>query len=170
MASLVYYVIGGTPSTLVLFVFLSFLIVHHGIELVNQAHDYLEDKETGLLTPSVRWGITNTLIVAFLLTIVGLGLGFVVFYFLFYNLPNVVILGYSVSYEILFIITVVILILAYLTPLKGNWKFISISLQNKTVNQKISLMKKQLNYPKWQLTGVLGVTFISTLFLVWKLV
>lgn len=170
MVSLVYYVIGGTPSTPVLFVFLSFLIVHHGIELVNQAHDYLEDKETGLLTPSVRWGITNTLIAAFLLTLVGLGFGFVGFYYLFDNLPNVVILGYSVSYEILFIITVVILILAYLTPLKGTWKFISISLQNKTVNQKISFMKKQLNYPKWQLTGVLGVTFISTLFFVWKIV
>jgi hypothetical protein len=109
------------------------------------------------------------LIAAFLLTLVGLGLGFVGFYFLFYNLSNVVILGY-VSYEILFIITVVILILAYLTPLKGTWEFISISLQNKTVNQKISLMKKQLNYPKWQLTGVLGVTFISTLFFVWKIV
>ena len=44
MVSLVYYVIGGTPSMPVLFVFLRFLIVHHGIELVNQAHDYLEDK------------------------------------------------------------------------------------------------------------------------------
>lgn len=61
MVSLVYYVIGGTPSTPVLFVFLRFLIVHHGIELVNQAHDYLEDKETGLLTPSVGFALKVTL-------------------------------------------------------------------------------------------------------------
>jgi len=170
MVSLVYYVIGGTPSMPVLFVFLSFLIVHHGIELVNQAQDYLEDKETGLLTPAVRWGITNTLIAAFILTLAGLGLGFVGFYFIFNNLPNLVVFGFSLGFEILFIFTVLILIFAYLFPLKGTWKFIDISLQNKTPEQKISLIKKQLNYPRWQLTGILGVTFISTIFFVWKIV
>lgn len=170
MVSLVYYVIGGTPSMPVLFVFLSFLIVHHGIELVNQTQDFLDDKETGLLTPSVRWGITNTLIASFILTLTGLGLGLVGFYFLFNNLPSLVILGYSIGYEILFIVTAIILILAYLTPLKGTWKFIDISLQDKTEEQKISLIKKQLNYPRWQLTGVLGVTFIATLFFIWKIV
>jgi len=110
------------------------------------------------------------LIAAFVLTLVGLGLGFIGFYFLFYNLPNQVILGYSMGYEILFTITAIILILAYITPLKGTWKFIGISLQDKTEEQKISLIKKKLNYPKWQLTGISGVTFISTLFFFWKLV
>lgn len=170
MVSLIYYVIGGTPSLPVLFVFLSFLIATHGIELVNQTQDYLDDKEAGLLTPAVRWGISNTLIASFIITLVGLGLGLLGFYFLFNNLPSLVILGYSLSYEILFTVTAVILILAYLLPLKGTWKFIDISLQNNSEEHKISLIKKQLNYPKWQLTGILGVTFISTLFFVWKIV
>ena len=171
LVSLVYYVIGGTPSIPVLFVFLSFLIVHHGIELVNQTQDHLEDKEIGLLTPSVRWGITDTLMAAFILTIVGLGLGIVGFYFLYYNnLQNLVVFGYSIGFEILFVFTILILFIAYYIPLKGTWKFIDISLQNKTIEHKISQIKKQLNYPRWQLTGILGVTFISTLFFIWKIV
>ena len=170
MVSLVYYVIGGTPTIPVLFVFLSFLIVHHGIELVNQAQDYLDDKEVGLKTPAVRYGVTPTLIASLVITLIGIALGIIGFYILYTDLPNLVIFGSSVSFEALFVVTVVILALAYYIPLKGTWKFIKISLQNKTAEQKISLIKKQLNYPVWQLTGVLGVTFIATLFFIWKIV
>ncbi len=170
MVSLVYYVIGGTPTMPVLFVFLSFLIVHHGIELVNQAQDYLDDKEAGLRTPAVRYGITPTLIASLVITLIGIALGIIGFYILYTDLPNLVIFGSSVSFEALFVVTVIILALAYYIPLKGTWKFIKISLQNKTAEQKISLIKKQLNYPVWQLTGVLGVTFIATLFFIWKIV
>lgn len=169
MVSLVYYVIGGTPSLPVLFVFLSFIIVHHGIELVNQTQDYLDDKKTGLRTPAVRWGITDTLIASFVITLIGLGLGLVGFYYLFNSLPRLDIFGFYIGFEILFVITTIILLLAYFIPLKGTWKFIDISLQNKTEEEKISLIKKQLNYPRWQLTGVLGVTLIATIFFVWKI-
>ena len=170
MVSLVYYVIGGTFTMPVLFVFLSFLIVHHGIELVNQAQDYLDDKEVGLKTPAVRYGVTPTLIASLVITLIGIALGIIGFYILYTDLPNLAIFGSSVSFEALFVVTVVILALAYYIPLKGTWKFIKISLQNKTAEQKISLIKKQLNYPVWQLTGVLGVTFIATLFFIWKIV
>jgi 4-hydroxybenzoate polyprenyltransferase len=170
MVSLVYYVIGGTSTMPVLFVFLSFLIVHHGIELVNQAQDYLDDKEVGLKTPAVRYGVTPTLIASLVITLIGIALGIIRFYILYADLPNLVIFGSSVSFEALFVVTVVILALAYYIPLKGTWKFIKITLQNKTAEQKISLIKKQLNYPVWQLTGVLGVTFIATLFFIWKIV
>jgi len=169
MVSLVYYVIGGMPSAPVLFVFLSFIIVHHGIELVNQTQDYIDDKKTGLQTPAVRWGITDTLIAAFVITLVGLGLGLVGFYYLFNGLRSLEIFGFFVGYEILFVITAIILFLAYLKPLKGTWKFIDISMQDKTEEEKISFIKKQLNYPRWQLTGVLGVTLIATIFFVWKI-
>jgi 4-hydroxybenzoate polyprenyltransferase len=170
MVSLVYYVIGGMPSAPVLFVFLSFIIVHHGIELVNQTQDYLDDKKTGLQTPAVRWGITDTLIASFIITLVGLGLGLVGFYYLFIGLRSLEIFSFFVGYEILFVITTIILFFTYLKPLKGTWKFIDLSMQDKTEEEKISFIKKQLNYPRWQLTGVLGVTLIATIFFVWKIV
>ena len=169
MVSMVYYVIGGLPTLSVLFVFISFLIVHHGIELVNQTQDYLEDKESGLLTPAVRWGITPTLKAALVLTVVGLGLGFIGFFLLYNDLSNIVILGQLIGYEILFIITIIILLLAFHTPLKGTWDLIKISLKYETVEEKISVIKKQLNYPLWQFTGVIGVTIIATLFFLWKI-
>jgi 4-hydroxybenzoate polyprenyltransferase len=169
LVSLVYYVIGGTPSTPVLFVFLSFIIIHHGIELVNQTQDYMDDKKTGLLTPAVRWGITDTLIASFIITLVGLGFGLVGFYYLFNGLRSLEILGFYIGFEVLFIITVIVLSYAFLKPLKGIWKFIDISLQDKTEYEKISFIKKHLNYPRWQLSGVLGVTLIATIFFVWKI-
>jgi len=89
---------------------------------------------------------------------------------LFSDLPNLVIFGSVVSFELLFVATVIILLLTYYLPLKGIWKFIKISLLEKTLEHKIMLIKKQLNYPIWQLTGVLGVTFIATLFFIWKIV
>ena len=170
MVSLIYYVIGGTPSMPVLFVFLSFLIATHGIELVNQTQDYLDDKESHSLTPAVRWGVTTTLIASFVLTLIGIGLGIIGFYFLFSGLPNLIIFGTTMSFELLFSATVIIILLAYYLPLKGTWKFIKISLQNNTTEHKIASIKKQLNYPIWQFTGILGVTFISTLFFIWKII
>ena len=170
MVSFIYYVIGGTPSMPILFVFLSFLIATHGIELVNQVQDYLDDKEAGVKSPAVRWGVTKTLIASLIITIIGIVLGLVGFYILFSDLPNLVIFGSVVSFELLFATTVIILFLTYYLPLKGTLKFIKISLQGKTLEHKIMLIKKQLNYPIWQLTGILGVTFISTLFFIWKIV
>jgi len=169
MVSLLYYVIAGTPSMPVLFVFLSFLITTHGIELVNQTQDYLDDKEVGIKSPAVRWGITPTLVASLVIAIIGILFGIVGFYFLYAGLPNLTIFGTVVGFEILFGITIMILLLGYYFPLRGTWKFIKISLQKISTEEKISSIKKQLNYPKWQLTGILGITFVTTLFFIWKI-
>ena len=170
MVSFIYYVIGGTPSIPVLFVFLSFLIAAHGIELVNQTQDYLDDKESGLLTPAVRWGITPTLIASLIISLMGIIFGIVGFYFLYSDLSNLIIFGSMVGFEVLFAITIVFLIIAYYLPLKGTWKFIKVSLRDLTEDHKILHIKKHLNYPIWQLSGILGITFITSLFFIWKIV
>ena len=169
MVSLVYYVIGGTPTIPVLFVFLSFLIVHHGIELVNQTQDYIEDKEVGLRTPAVRWGITNTLGASLVLTITGIILGFVGFYILFRNLSSLTIIGITIGFEVLFAVTLIVLLIAYYIPLKGTYRFILMSLKHISNEEKIKIIRNQLNYPRWQLTGILGITFVTTLFFIWKI-
>lgn len=167
---LLYYVVAGIPPTSVLLVILSFVTLHYGITLVDQTQDYLEDKESGLLTPSVRWGVTRTLTTALVLSLVGLALGFIGFYILFNDLPSLVVFGYSLSFELLFIITVIILLLAYYTPLKGMRDLIKISLNNETIEQKMILIKNRLNHARWQFSGVTGVTIVSTLFFAWKIV
>ena len=170
MVSLIYYVIGGTPSMPVLFVFLSFLIATHGIELVNQVQDYLDDKEAGLKSPAVRWGVTPTLIASLIIAFIGIALGIIGFYFLYSSLPNLEIFGIIITFQFLFIVTLFVIIITYYFPLKGIWKFLKLSLRDISIEDKITLIRKQLNYPIWQLTGILGVTFISTLFFIWKIV
>ena len=167
---LLYYVVAGMPTTPVLLVILSFITLHYGITLVDQTQDYLEDKESGLLTPSVRWGVTRTLTTALVLSLVGLALGFIGFYILFNDLPSLVVFGYSLSFELLFIITVITLLLAYYTPLKGMRDLIKISLNNEIIEQKMILIKNRFNHPRWQISGVMGVTIVSALFFAWKIV
>ena len=154
----------------IFFVFLSFLIATHGIELVNQVQDYLDDKEAGLKSPAVRWGVTRTLIATLIITFIGIALGIIGFYFLYSSLPNLVIFGITITFQFLFIVTLFIIFLTYYFPLKGTWKFLKLSLKDISIEDKITLIRKQLNYPIWQLTGILGVTFISTLFFIWKIV
>ncbi len=166
---ILYYVVAGTPPIPVLLIFLFFLIAHHGLDLVNQAQDFLEDKECNLSTPAVRWGITKTLIAAFILTSMGLCLAFIGFYLLYNNLSPLVVMGYPLSHEILFAITVLLLIISYHTPLKGTWHLIKISLTNESIEKKIMMIKNRLNYTRWQFAPVLGATFISTLYFIWKI-
>jgi 4-hydroxybenzoate polyprenyltransferase len=170
MVSFIYYIINGTPSIPALFVFLSFLIVTHGIELVNQTQDYIDDKESGLLTPAVRWGITPTLIASLIIALIGIIFGIIGFYYLYMDLPNLIIFGNVVGFEFLLIISIIILIFTYYVPLIGTWRFIKISKQNITNVDKILFIKKNLNYPIWQFTGIFGVTFIATLFFIWKII
>lgn len=169
MVSLVYYVVGGTPSIPVIFIILSFLTAHQGIELVNQAQDCLDDRECGLKTPSARWGITRTLKASLVTTLTGVVLVTIGFYIIYSNLPDLVIHGTPVSFKMLFIVTVIILVVAYYVPVKGTWKFIKISLADSPEEHKIALIRQQLNYPVWQLTGVLGGTSIAALYFLWKI-
>ena len=52
----------------------------------------------------------------------------------------------------------------------NTWKFIKVSLRDLTEDHKILYIKKHLNYPIWQLSGILGITFITSLFFIWKIV
>lgn len=169
MIVLLYYVIGGVPTLPVFFVILSFIILHYGITLVDQTQDYIEDKESDLLTPSVRYGVTRTLRIAFFLSMIGLTFGFFGFYFLFLDLSTLINFGYFLSFQFVFFIVAVILVLAYYMPLKGTWDLVKISLYDETIEQKMLMIKNRLNHPIWQFSGVLGVIIISVIFFLLKI-
>jgi 4-hydroxybenzoate polyprenyltransferase len=169
MVSMVYYVVGGVPPLPVLIVFLGFISVHHGIDLVNQAHDYPEDRASGLSTPAVRWGIRPTLIASLVITLIGVSSGLVGFYFVFRELPDLVIFGSTVGFRVLFAVAALVLFVAYSVPVIGTWKIVRGSHEMATEEDRASLIKRQVNYPMWQLTGVLGVTLIGTFFFMWRI-
>lgn len=158
-----YYVIGGLPTISSILVILFFIILHYGIALVNQTQDFLEDKQMGLMTPAVRWGVTQTLTASLIISIIGLFLGFFGFFILFNDLASLELFGIYFSFEFLYAITIITLILAYLTPIKGTWDLIMISSGGETIEEKMNKIKKRLNYPKWQATGIFGLTIVSAI-------
>ena len=168
MVSLLYYVVGGIPTAPVFLVFLGLLVAHYGIELVNQARDFLDDRESGLNTPAVRYGIRATLVASLVVTLAGLVSATAGFYVLFSELPDLAVAGVTLTFRALFAASVVILASAYYRPLHGIRGFIRISLQDSSDEHKILLIKEQLNYPMWQLSGILGVVLVATLLFAWK--
>ncbi len=161
-----YYIIGGIPTTSTLLVILFFVILHYGIALVNQTQDYLEDRESGLLTPAVRWGVKQTLVASLVISVTGLVLGFIGFYILFKDLPHLNILGYNISFEILYVFTAITLVVSYYIPIKGITDLILISYGKSSIEEKMSMIKKRLNYPRWQASGLLGLMIVSAVFFI----
>jgi 4-hydroxybenzoate polyprenyltransferase len=164
MIILLYFVIAGMPTIPIMLIILSFITLHYGITLVDQTQDHLEDKESDLYTPSVRYGVTKTLQGALLLSIIGLALSFSGFYLLFNELSTLITFSFLLSLNIIFTIVTVILVMAYYIPLKGTWDLIKISLIDETIEEKMMMIKKRLNHPVWQLSGVVGVILISIIF------
>ena len=144
-----YYVIAGFPPASIFFIMIALTITHYGIALVNQSKDYIEDKEVGLATPAVRLGLAETLIFALILSLTGLFVSFIVIW-TFFN-----------GKESLAFTTCVILIFAYSFPLKGIWKLIKISIEEIEIVEKISRIRELLNYPIWQMTGIVGLLVAS---------
>jgi len=144
-----YYVIAGFPPFPILLIIIALTVTHYGIALINQSQDYIEDKEAGLATPAVRWGLAETLILSLVLSVIGLAISFMSMIILF------------ADREILAFISILILFIAYSFPLKGTWKLIKISIGKEELMEKISRIKKMLNYAAWQMAGVIGLFIIS---------
>lgn len=144
-----YYVIAGFPPFSIFFIIIALTITHYGIALVNQSQDYIEDKEAGLATPAVRWGLAETLIIALILSIVGLFFSFIGIW-TFFN-------------EYLALIASLILIFAYSFPVRGIWKLIKIAIERAEIVEKIAKMRKMLNYPLWQMSGIMSLLIISVI-------
>ena len=169
MLCLLYYVVGGVPPTSVVVFFVGVLIAHYGVELVNQARDFFEDREVGLRTPAVLYGITRTLEAALWVTLLGLTIGAVGLFMELRTLPDLAIGTLSTSYRSLLLVSLAILAAAYWLPLRGTWSFIEMSRLSPSDEDRIAQLKERLDYPRWQLTGVLGVTLVATLTFAWRI-
>lgn len=151
-----YYVIAGTPPAPILLILVSLTITHYGIALVNQSQDYMEDKETGLATPAVRWGLAETLILSLLLAVSGLIL-------------SLISIGIYLGNWLLIGISLIILVSAYSLPIKGIWRMIKISIGKGEIMDKIAKIKGMLNYPFWQMSGIVGILIVSIIIFVMKI-
>lgn len=168
-----YYCIAGMPDLAVFIILFGFSILHYGIALANQSGDYYEDGDAGLKTPAVRWGLGNTLLFGIALNVIGIS---IMISGIFVKL---LLLDTTVPLMMLFAVIVVpaILMIGYYTPIKGMMDLYKISkiepseLGDEPEYQRSCLIKKRMNYPKWQASGVystflvvIGVFLIAVLF------
>lgn len=164
--SFLYFVtVGRSIDINAIILIIGFSIAHYGIALTNQVGDYTEDRETGLLTPAVRWGIKKTLKLSALFMTVGLLIGIYAFTELMLArgtisyIPNVGIDSRLLATGIV----VAALGVGYSVPILGTLALHRIANRSKTILESVSGIKKRMNYPRWQACGACSILIISAM-------
>jgi 4-hydroxybenzoate polyprenyltransferase len=130
---------------------------HYALILVSQAEDIPADKEMGLLTPAVKYGVKKTLHISYLLNILGstiitisLMLMFLIInYWLLLLVPFIIIGRYYSMNEVYFLYK----------------KSFSFSSEEEILKE---LRKKMDAYPLWHAYGLSGITVSSLCILIVK--
>lgn len=153
------------PTIPILVIFIGFALAHYGLALANQSGDVIEDRESGLKTPAVRWGLTRTL--GFGVTLAGVGFlimstGLIMQFLLLDTTPS------FLFFIGLFLIPLG-LALGYFVPVKGMVDLIRISMAKEEggsdleERKKLNMIKKRMHYPKWQASGIYSLFAVSIL-------
>jgi 4-hydroxybenzoate polyprenyltransferase len=157
-----FYVVMGSLPIPILILLVGFTIAHYAIALANQSGDFLEDRAEGLKTPAVRWGLSRTLAIAGMMTIVGLGIMLSGMFALVLSSPWLAEFEASVAYlpfagrYLLMLIIGLILVIGYSVPGRGLFNLRQISLSKGSIKKRMTIIKTRMNYPKWQASGIWG--------------
>lgn len=157
-----YLLVNNTPITepytlLFIITAIGITLGHYALILVSQAEDIPADKEMGLLTPAVKYGVKKTLHISYLLNILGstiitisLMLMFLIInYWLLLLVPFIIIGRYYSMKEVYFLY-------------KKSFSFSS----EEEILKK--LRKKMDVYPLWHAYGLSGITISSLCILIVK--
>ena len=152
---LIYIVGGGISPQMIVFI-VGFTFVHYGMEFGNQAIDYLEDKEEGVRTPPVRWGLSYSLAVAMWCAIVGMLIEAPSLYYIVLARTSSWILSPTITYLVL----QSVLIAGYIIPLHGLLKMYR-STKKLGEHRCMPVLHKTCKYARWQLSGISGLMVVS---------
>lgn len=156
---LIYVVGNGLAFPIILFI-AGFTFVHYGMEFGNQAIDYLEDKEHGVKTPPVRWGMENSLMIAMNCMLVGIVIEAVGLYYLLQMKEVFAALGF-ILFHGTYAALLSIIIVGYYIPMKGLYRMQKTLHGSDSYEEGMPILRKICNYAKWQTSGVLGVAVVS---------
>ncbi|MCD6461313.1 MAG: UbiA family prenyltransferase [Thermoplasmata archaeon] len=163
-----FYVVAGEMDPWIVMVFAGLAVTHYGLALTNQCGDYLEDKETGMATPGVRWGLRRTLRLALGLMIVGVPFtltGLSMFSIQVPIMQNTVsIVGLNVPlWEIVVGAVAISLLLGYSVSIRGIGDLLWISGDGEPDHRVMEGIKRRMNYPIWQAASVWGAVVAAIL-------
>jgi len=155
------YVIGAGMSWPLVILMVGFTLVHYGMEFGNQAIDYIEDKEHGVLTPPVRWGMETSLRVAVWMFVLGIFVELPALYVVLGEKGVFTTLGAWFSMPIVFAFSAALLLAGYVYPFRNLVRMHKLS-KSTPVRDAMPAYKKLCKYSKWQASGILGMTFVAT--------
>jgi 4-hydroxybenzoate polyprenyltransferase len=164
------FVIGNGLTLWPFILIVGFSILHYGIAFANQAIDYLEDKENGVKSPPVRWGMATSLRVALTMIVLGMLVEFIGLFFIIALKGGATGTVLGLNPMVLFALFVPVVILGYYIPASGLWKMYRATI-TKPIEEATNYMKTICHYNQWQASGILGlaavtgVLFIGTLVL-----
>lgn len=163
-----FYIVMGELSPQILVLLVGFAVTHYGIALANQTGDYLEDKAEGLTTPAVKWGLDPTLKLAKVMTTVGFGIlllgmwGIVTIAEWLPGLEAAVASTIPIPGSILlFVVISMILLAGYSVPTRGLFFLHEVSNKHAPIKARMGLIKKRMDYPKWQASGIWSLAMTS---------
>jgi 4-hydroxybenzoate polyprenyltransferase len=154
------FVVGNGISLPIFMFILGFTFVHYGMEFGNQAIDYLEDKEHGVKTPPVRWGMINSLIIALNCMLIGIIVEGVSLFYMLLAKEAFTSLSFMM-FSTVYVVLMGIIVAGYVIPISGLWRMHKTLQESNSVEEGMPTLRKICNYAKWQASGVLGIAFVS---------
>jgi len=163
----VYYAIAGQLTAPVLFFLTGFSVLHYGIEFANQAIDYMEDREAGVRSPPVRWGLERSLVMALGAIAAGMGLELAALYYIIVQTAGA---GgiFGLAAPAFFLLGVPIILAGYYLPVSGLWRMYR-AVAGRPVGEAIDYMKRICHYNRWQASGITGLMVVTCLLFVGRL-
>jgi 4-hydroxybenzoate polyprenyltransferase len=163
---LLFSAVGSNFTWYIILLSIGFPIAHYGIALANQTGDFLEDRSEGLQSPAVKWGLNNTLKMAKVMAIIGLGIELIAIWGLIWIAPwipqlnSMLALPFSIKYLVIILISIIIL-LGYSVSIRGLFKLHDISKWDTAIENRMNKIKEIMNYPIWQASAIWGLVITS---------
>ena len=159
---LMFVIAEGLSLPLIIFI-LGFSFVHYGMEFGNQAIDYIEDRNSNVRTPPVRWGMIPSLVVALGCVVFGIVAEATSLYYILLSRGSFTFIHPLLTTNVTFVILLSLILSGYYIPTKGLWQMLSTLRKSKTIEKGMPTLKKICKYAKWQTSGIMGVAIVSAI-------
>ncbi len=159
-AAFVLFTIAGRLTPVYILFLIGVSVLHYGIEIANQAIDYLEDKEGGVRSPPVRWGMKNSLVVGLACIVSGGALELLGLYGIIIEKAGLAGRLLGLPAAALFALAVPVVMAGYYIPVTGLWKMYRASV-TRPIAEATRYMKDICRYNQWQASGIIGLMVVA---------
>jgi len=166
----IYLTVAKSVEILDIMLILGVTVAHYSMTMANQAADHLEDKQEGVLSPTVRLGLERSLKWSLIMTTAGMIFIMVIVGAMYVSSGYSALFGLSIdglpapAIMLLLVIVTIIISIGYYVPLKGLVDLLEYSRKPLPIEERMALIKKRINYSSWQASGIIGIT-VTLLFL-----